>query len=155
MRKSTYDVNISYTHNPAHKGAPYTFDGIRWMNNGEYMECMVKSVLGYEAVKDANVPYDRGSDIPELNASVKSSRFTLTNRSLADDFETSLKEYFRTVHSTIWLYGIQLDDQITIYEMNAQEFESFLRAFAGMNERKVIRARATTARMIAWFESRV
>ena len=155
MKKTTYDLTIVYTYDPAHKGAPYTFDGHRWMNAGEYMECLVKSVLGYEPKKDANLPYDLGSDIPELKASIKSSRFTLTNRSLADSFEESLDEYFRTVHSTIWLYGVQIEDQLTIYEMNASEFRAFLIRFAGMNERKVIRARATTGKMIAWFESRV
>lgn len=155
MKKTTYDLTLTYTYDPAHKGAPYTLDGQHWMNGGEYIECAIKSVLGFEAKKDANIPYDLGSDIPELNASVKSSRFTLTNRSLADDFEGSIKKYFETVHSSIWLYGIQLDDQITIYEMNAKEFECFLRTFTGMNERKVIRARATSGKMIAWFESRV
>lgn len=155
MKKTTYTLTLAYTYDPTHKGAPYTLDGQHWMNNGEYMECAIKSVLGYEAVKDANVPYNMGSDIPELNASVKSSRFTLTNMPLADNFEDSIKTYFETVHSTIWMYGVKLDEEIVIYEMNAEEFESFLREFSNMNERKVIRAKATSTKMLKWFEGRV
>lgn len=155
MKRTTYPLTLTYTFDPTHKGAPYTLDGKHWMNNGEYMECAIKSVLGYEAIKDANVPYDMGSDIPEMNASVKSSRFTLTNMSLADNFEDSIRNYFETVHSTIWLYGVKLDEEIIIYEMNAEEFESFLREFSNMNERKVIRAKATSTKMLKWFESKI
>ena len=155
MKRTAYPLNLAYTYDPTHRGAPYTLDGQTWMNHGEYMECAIKSVLGYEATKDANLPYDIGSDIPELKASIKSSRFTLTNMSLADSFEESIRIYFERVHSTIWLYGMQLDDQIVIYEMTAPEFESFLREFANMNERKVIRAKADSTKMVRWFEGRI
>ena len=154
MKRTSYTLNLNYTYDPTHKGAPYTFDGQHWMNNGEYMECCIKSVLGFAPVKDSSTPYDIASDIPELNASVKSSRFTLVNRRLAETFEDSLRVYFSTVHSTTWLYGIQVDNDIIIYEMDKAEFESFLREFSSLNERKVIRAKATSAKMIAWLENR-
>jgi hypothetical protein len=38
--------------------------------------------------------------------------------------------------------------------MDKAEFESFLREFSSLNERKVIRAKATSAKMITWLENR-
>ena len=155
MKKMTYTNNLTYSYNPTHKGAPFTLDGQKWMNRGEYMECAIKAVLGYEPKKDANIPFNLGSDIPELNASVKSSKFTLTSKSLGSSFEENIKNYFKTVYSTTWLYGIELEEQIIIYEMTKQEFENFLREFSSLNERKVIRCKATSLKMIKWFEDRV
>lgn len=155
MKKATYEVNLAYTFDPAHKGANYTFDGEHWTNGGEFAEVMTKAVLGYVPEKDANTRYDKASDIPEMNASVKSSRFTLVNFALADTFEESINRYFETVHSTLWIYTIIVEDTVTLYYMNRKEFERFLYTFCFLNERNVVRCKVTSGKMIKWLEERI
>lgn len=155
MTKEVKTISINYTYDKAHKGANYTLDGEHWMNNGEFAEVITKSVLGFEAKKDANTAYNEGSDIEELNASVKSSRFTLTSKVLADTFDNTVIKYFETVHSTVWIYTVVMEDTATLYTMNADEFREYLYKFATFTERKVIRAKATSTKMIAWFESKL
>lgn len=154
MKKLTAEIKIAYTFNPEHKGANYTFDGEHWTNGGEFAEIITKSILGFEAKKDANSHYDEASDIEELNASVKSSRFTLVNFALADTFKESVDKYFETVHSTLWIYTVIIEDTATLYYMNKEEFKEFLYKFTSLNERKVVRCKATSGKMIAWFESK-
>ena len=155
MKKSVYNIPIEYTFDPTHKGANYTLDGAHYMNGGDFAEVITKAVLGYRATKDASTRYDLASDIEELNASVKSSRFTLVNMKLADTFEATIDRYFETVHSTRWIYTVIIDDTATLYEMNKEEFKEFLYTFTGLNERKLIRCKATSGKMIGWFEERV
>lgn len=155
MKKAIYEINIAYTFNPAHKGANYSFDDEHWTNGGEFAEIITKSVLGYKAEKDANTRYDKASDIEEIGASVKSSRFTLVNCVLADTFEETVKRYFETVHSTLWIYTVVIDDTAILYYMNRTEFEEFVNTFCSMNERKVIRCKATSGKMIKWFEEKI
>ena len=155
MKKATYEINVAYTFDPAHKGANYTFDGEHWTNGGEFAEVITKSVLGFKAKKDANTRYDVASDIEEINASVKSSRFTLVNFSLADTFEESIERYFETVHSTQWIYTVVIEDMVTLYYMNRKEFSDFLFAFTTLNERNVVRCKATSGKMLKWFEERI
>lgn len=155
MKKATYEINLAYTFDPTHKGANYTFDGEHWTNGGEFAEVVTKAALGYEAKKDANTRYDVASDIEELNASVKSSRFTLVNFSLADTFEESINRYFETVHSTLWIYTVIIEDTAMLYYMNRKEFKDFLYTFSSLNERNVIRCKATSGKMIKWFEEKI
>lgn len=154
MKKMIFELNLNYSYDKEHKGAHYLVNG-KYLNNGEFMETVTKSVLGYEAKKDANTAYDKGSDIPELNTSVKSSRFTLTNCKLANTFEESIEIYFQNVHSTTWMYTILTDNIVNIYTMNKEEFKTFLETFSSLNERGVIRGKATTAKMLTWLECRV
>ena len=156
MKKTVSTITLAYAYDPAHKGANYSLDGgAHWTNGGEFAEAVTKSVLGFEATKDANSRYDLASDINELQASVKSSRFTLVNMVLADTFEESLERYFETVHSTQWIYTIVIDDTAVLYWMNAEEFKSFVETFCFFNERKAIRCKATSGKMIKWFEERI
>ena len=45
------------------------------------------------------------------------------------------------------------DELATIYKMNATKFERFLRKFAKLNERGVIRIGATSSKMLAWLDA--
>ena len=155
MKKNTYEINIAYTFDPAHKGANYTFDGEHWTNGGEFAEIITKSVLGFKPEKDANTRYDKASDIEEINASVKSSRFTLANCVLADTFAESVNKYFETVHSTLWIYTVVVEDTAILYHMNKKEFEEFVNTFCFLNERKVVRCKATSGKMIKWLEEKI
>lgn len=154
MKKAAYTINLPYTFDPGHKGAPYSFDRVRWVNGGEFAEVVTKAVLGYTPRKDPNTRYDMASDIEELHASVKSSRFTLVNMRLGDTLEESIQRYFETVHSTQWIYTVLLEDTAVLYTMCAEEFAEFLRTFATLNERGFIRGRATSGKMVKWLEDR-
>jgi hypothetical protein len=155
MKKEIRTINFNYTFNTVHKGANYTLDNEHWINGGEFAEVVTKSVLGYEAKKDANTRYDEASDIEEINASVKSSRFTLVNMKLAETFEETITKYFETVHSNIWIYTVVMENEATLYYMNKEEFNEFLHTFCFFNERFNVRCRATSGKMIAWFENKL
>lgn len=155
MRKQIEEIKIDYIFDTTHKGANYSLDGEHWTNGGEFAEVITKSVLGFEAKKDANTSYDKASDIEELNASVKSSRFTLVNKVLADTFEETINKYFETVHSDKWVYTVVMESTATLYWMDADEFKSFLYQFCFFNERKAVRCKATSGKMIKWLEERL
>ena len=153
MRKETYEINFNFTFNSARKGAKYTLDGERWMNAGEFAEIATKSVLGYKAVKEPNTDYTKASDIAEMRASIKSSKFTLTNMVLADTFEKSLNVYFESTHSKMFIYTVIIEDTVTLYFMDAFEFRLFLETFSKLNERGVVRGKTTSGKMIQWLEN--
>ena len=88
MTKTEYTINFKFTFDPTHKGAPYTLDGEHYMNSGEFAEVADKMVKGYGSKKDANTPFDKGSDIEETNTSVKSSKATLTSAQIGYDFDS-------------------------------------------------------------------
>jgi hypothetical protein len=157
MKKNTYSINIPYLFDPTHKGAPYTFNGGEsYCNAGEASEIIVKACKGFTAEKDACTPYDKGSDIPELNASVKSSSATLVNKPLGYDFDSFKAHYFATVHSTLWIWAVVMDDTLSTYEMNAEEFAEFVDTWSTWaSDRKVIRFKKTSGKMIKWLEEKV
>jgi len=151
--KMTRKINLSYAYDAARKGAKYTFDGKCWMNGGEFMEAVAKALHGLDPRKDANTRFDEGSDVPEYNASVKSSKASLTSMKLADDFDGSVRAYFEQVASSEFWYVTIADELVTIYKMNATKFERFLRKFSKLNERGVIRIAATSSKMLAWLDA--
>ena len=145
MTKTEYTINFKFAFDPTHKGAPYTLDGEHYMNGGEFAEVADKMVKGFGSKKDANTPFDKGSDIEETDTSVKSSKATLTSAQIGYDFE-----------SINWDYVVIVDDTVIIYNMNASEFESFLDNWATYcKDRNVIRMKATSGKMLRWFDERV
>lgn len=155
MKKATYSIPVAYRYNPEKKGAPYTLDGARWLNAGELIEIQVKGALGYEPRKDGNGRFDECSDIPELNASVKSSKATLTTARLGETFEEILTSYFEKTVSTTWIYGALIDDTLVTYTMNRDEFEEFMRKFSRLEaNQNIIRIKWTSSKMLAWLDER-
>lgn len=154
MKKTTYPMTISYKFNAEHKGAPYTFDGTHYMNAGEFKESIRKAVAGLECKKDANTPFDKGSDIEEYNTSVKSSGATISPVK-GDTVEEIMEEYFERVHSTNWDYVTLVDEEVIVYNMNASEFKEFVEEFGRVNTRKVVRLKKESSKMIKWFEERL
>jgi len=156
MKKVTYTIKQSYIFDPAHTGAPYSLNGGRnWTNGGELKEVLLKGCLNFEVVKDANGRFDRTDDIPQLNASVKSSKATLVNMKLGQDFESFKRNYFANVHSTLFIWVSIHDEELTAYFMNATEFESFMDRFATFTkERQVIRFKAESLKMLQWLDER-
>ena len=147
-------IKVSYTYDATRKGAKYSINGGEsWLNGGEFAEIAAKAAHGLNATKDANTRFDEGSDVPEFHASVKSSKASLTNMKLADSFDASVTAYFeRTASSEFWYVSV-MDELVTIYKMNATKFERFLRKFAKLNERGVIRIAATSSKMLAWLDA--
>lgn len=155
MTKREFAINVSYTFDAQRKGAKYSFDGAHYMNAGEWKECLAKSVLGYANHKDANTAYNVGSDIPEIAASVKSSKASLTNMVLADTFSESVNTYFANVHSTCFIWVEVVDETVVLYMMNADEFRGFLYKYSALNERGVIRFKATSSKLVSYLDSLV
>ena len=152
--KMTTALNLSYSYDATRKGAKYTINGgASWMNGGEFAEAAAKAAHGLDPRKDASTRFDVGSDVPEFHASVKSSKASLTNMKLADSFDASVTAYFEQVASSEFWYVSITDELVTIYKMNAKLFERFLRKFAKLNERHVIRIAATSAKMLAWLDT--
>lgn len=156
MKKAVYNVNLPYIYNPEHKGAPYSLNGgEKWCNGGDLKEVLIKSCLSFEAKKDACGSYDKTDDVPELNASVKSSKATLVNKVLGYDFESVKRHYFATVHSSLWIWVSLHDEELTAYYMDATEFEEFMDNWAGFcKDRKVIRFKAESLIMLQWLDER-
>lgn len=153
MFKHVYKINVNYTYNAQHKGAPYTFDGVKYINKGELIEILTKAVLGYEAKKDANTAFDVNSDIPELCASVKSGKATLTSTVLGNDYTSVKNNYFKRVHSTLWIFSVIIDENINLYFMNKKEFSLFMNNFSYYDKtRQVIRFKDTSGKMITWLD---
>jgi hypothetical protein len=157
MKKAEFVLNRGYIFDPEHKGAPYSMNnGESWMNNGELCEVMFKAVNNFAAVKDACGAYDVTDDVPELGASVKSSRCTLVNRVLGYDYDSVKRHYFATVHSTLWIWVTIKEDILTAYYMDAEEFETFMDKFAGFDkDRKVIRFKRESLKQLQWLDERV
>ena len=156
MTRTEYKINFHFEFDPTHKGAPYTLDGEHYMNGGEFAEVADKMVKGFGSKKDANTPFDEGSDIEETDTSVKSSKATLTSKQIGYDFDSIKACYFARVHSTNWDYVIVIDDSVIVYNMDKVEFSEFLDNWATYcKDRNVIRMKATSGKMIRWFDERV
>lgn len=154
MTHTTAKQILNYTFDASRKYNHYCFEG-NWMNAGDFAEVSLKAVLGYEPIKDANTPYDVGSDIEDLRASVKSAKSSLVNRYLGDDFDTVATNYFATTHSTIWVWVVLIDDMVEAYWMNEKEFREFVAVWGSWDKsRKTIRFKISSSKMIQWLESK-
>lgn len=159
MKKITYTIKLNYEYTPEHKGAPYLIDGIKHANAGELIESIMKHERGLNYRVNPATKYNEGSDIEEENASVKSSGASLACI-YGEDFNEILSTYFADVHSTKWYYGVIVDDTLTEYHMDKKEFRNFLEMFGGLvkdsgKDRKKVRIKKTSTKMIKWFEDRL
>lgn len=156
MEKLTGKIGFNYIYDPDRRGAHYSLNGGEsWMNGGEFAEIADKHLKGYELVKDACTPYDKGSDLGD-DTSVKSSKATLVNKKLGHDFDSFAAHYFATVYSTKWDWVIVVDDETTVYTMNETEFRDFLKEFGYWDKhRGLIRFRQTSVKMVLWFEEKM
>ena len=98
MTSITYTNNMPYSYDPTHRGAHYMI-GNAYKNNGEFLESVAKFHRGLEYLVNPATSYDNGSDIEELNASVKSSGASLACV-YGFDMKTILDTSFANVHSS-------------------------------------------------------
>ena len=157
MKKIVSRISLKYTYDPkGHKGAPYFIEGVDgWKNHGDLIEILTKSALGFNPRKDGNTAFDQGDDIPELNASVKSPRFTLTSAKLGTDFDTIYREYFRRRYSNLWIYSSIVGDELVMYFMREAEFKEFVSTWCTLTERQVIRCRNSQVSILSWLEKKL
>jgi desulfoferrodoxin (superoxide reductase-like protein) len=95
-------------------------------------------------------------DIPENGASVKSSKATLVNMVLGFDFQSVKAHYMATVHSTRWIWVSHSAEEVTMYEMDKEEFSEFMDMWSSFDkDRKVIRFKAESQKMLRWLEDKV
>lgn len=160
MKKYEYTNTMNYIFDNERKGSKYSMDNRNsWKNHGEFLESVAKFHRGLEYLVNPATSYDTGSDIEEINASVKSS-----NASLACIYgntkEQIIEEYFKNVHSTLWIFMVDVDEQIIEYHMNAKEFKEFLEEWAttavesGSHLTKV-RIKKTSGKMVKWLEEKI
>lgn len=156
MEKFTAKNTLSFTFDASHKGAPYTIDGgAHYMNGGDFAEVAFKHALGLPAVKDGNGDFRKVSDVPSLSMSVKSSRGTLTSVKLGNSFDEVITNFFPVCASSCFAWVVLVDDTISAYIMNADEFKEFIITWGRYDaDRHVIRFKITSAKMLAWLESR-
>lgn len=94
-----------------------------YTNNGQHSQQVVDYTLTGNIRKADNHKWNEESDIPELNMSVKSARFTLAYALEGETREDKINYYFENVKSTSWAY---MDTEGNIYIMNRNEFYAFL-----------------------------
>ena len=156
MTKTIAIMPINYTYDANHPRSHYLIEGeTTHKNGGEFSEVVCKAIRGFEPKKDANTKFDKGSDIEETRTSIKSSGCGLTDEKLADSKEDFLAEYFRRTHSTNVDYVIIIDEEVTIYNMNMEEFKEFTANFATWDKHSTKVRIKTSGKMIKWFEERV
>lgn len=133
--KTTYNLRgLDYNFDNNRKGAKYEwFDTIaneyKRGNAGDFFEIADKFGKGYEPHKDGNGKYNEASDIEETHTSCKSWEFTLASIK-ANTFEEVLEIYWKNTVSTNFDFGWKEEEEIIVYNMNANEFNDFLYRFA-------------------------
>ena len=163
--KTVYNLRgLDYKFDNTRRGSKYEwFDTLlneyKRGNAGDFFEIADKFVKGYDTHKDGNGKYNEGSDIEETHTSCKSWEFTLAP--IKDNtFEAILETYWKEVESTNFDFGWREEEELIIYNMNADEFNQFLYRFARYEKsRKVIRGpKPTNVQREAiekWFEARI
>lgn len=159
MERYEYTNTMPYVFDSERKGAKYCLDGKTFKNHGEWCESVAKFHRGLEYRVNPATSYDTGSDIEEMNASVKSSNASLA-RVYGNTKEQIIKEYFKNVHSTLWIFVNNMGEEITEYHMNAEEFKEFLDEWAttaveSKSHLTKVRIKKVSGKMIRWLEERV
>ena len=125
-----------------------------YANHGQQCELIATYTLVGELRKADKVPFDVGSDIPELACSVKSARFTLASKLYGNTLAEMVEDYFNRVHSTVWAY---VANDGCIYMMNKTEFAEFLALFTTLQRASskngggmVVRMRSESKAVLKW-----
>ena len=108
-----------------------------------------------------SVPFDTDSDIPELEASIKSSAFTLVSAKYikGDTMAEQWADFYSRVHSKKFVY---ISLKRVAYEMDIDEFKSFVFEWCGMEKESAkngggwkVRCKKESDKMLRWLNERV
>ncbi len=135
MKIITAKNPLPYIYDPTHARARYTINnGETWMNHGEFCERIAKAILGYTPNKDA-VAFDKGFDIPELRASVKSYKCGLSNcKDMPKTPDAFIAEFWKRDIAELHIYVCDHGEYFNLYLMNTAEFKRFITHFAKWDE---------------------
>ena len=99
-----------------------------YSNWGQHCEQALAYTLTGEIKTADHLPFDKYSDIPEYEMSVKASHFTLASPKVnfGDTKEEKLADYKARVHSKWFAY---VTDELVAYIMNIGEWMAFLERF--------------------------
>lgn len=157
MTKISSTNTLTYIYDADRKGAKYSLNnGESYMNHGDYAECLAKAVLGFDPVKDANTRFDKGEDIPELNASVKSWNCGLTDTKLGHNREEFLENFWARSTAETYIWVNDYADVVDLYMMNPDEFKQFVDHIASWdNHCEKIRFKTCIAKTVAYLEAQL
>ena len=163
MIKYTHFIKTMPQYDANRSRAPWSYDGIRHFNEGNFAEGGASECYGFGFRYDTKgVPFDKGSDIEPLCMSVKSNGCSLACV-YRQDKETAkaeiIAEYFERVHSIRWAYVIRTENRFDIYEMDANEFRLFVEQFSGLSRETgkpyyKLKIR-TTNTMVKWLQAQI
>jgi hypothetical protein len=131
----------------------------QYKNNGQHAEQLADYALTGQIRKADHVPFDKGSDIPELEASVKSARFTLASTLQGETFKEQLEDYFTRTASKLAVYvSLELE---AAFLMDMEEFRTFIETFCKLQRsssksggKPVIRMGTETKKVKEWLLER-
>jgi hypothetical protein len=131
----------------------------QYKNNGQHAEQLADYALTGQIRKADRIAFDKGSDIPELEASVKSARFTLASTLEGETFKEQLEDYFTRTASKLAIYvSLELE---TAFLMNMEEFRTFIETFCKLQRsssknggKPVIRMGTETKKVQEWLLER-
>lgn len=132
-----------------------------YKNWGNHCEQALAYTVTGEIRKHDHIPFDKDSDIPEMNMSVKSSGFSLASAKVnhGDTFDEKLQDFAERVHSDKFAYVTQ---DFVAYIMDLTEFLLFVKTFCYWNRESTrngggykIKCKAESKKMRAWLADRV
>ena len=158
MKKVTYVNTMSYIYEADRKGSKYSIDGgEHYMNHGEYAECLAKHLLGYKAHKDACTAFDKGHDIPEMNASVKSLNCSLSDcKGMPKDPIAFMETFWKRDCSSMFVWVDDYADMVDLWFMDRDEFRQFADRFAVWDKSlEKFRIKICRNKIIAYLEAHI
>ena len=132
-----------------------------YSNWGNHCEQALAYTLTGEIRKHDHHSFDKDSDIPEANMSVKSSGFTLASAKVnhGDTFDEKLADFAARVHSDKFAY---VTEDFIAYIMTLDEFLNFIRLFCYWDKESSknggghkIKCRKETKRMRTWLAASI
>ena len=130
-----------------------------YKNNGSHAQQVVDYTLTGMVRPHDNCKWNEGSDIPELNMSVKADRFTLASDLAGETIGEKIADYFSRTASTAWAY---MSNEGQIYIMNRNEFFAFLMLFCSLQRdstknggKMKVRFAHETAKVREWLRAQI
>ena len=127
MRKTTHINTMIYTYDPTRESRGKWLVNEKWLNHGDYAEILCKHCLGFTAEKDANTRYDKGHDIPELAASVKSWQCGLTvKKDMPREKMEFLEVFMANDPSEQFIFVADVAEEVNLYYLDREEMKNFI-----------------------------
>lgn len=127
-----------------------------YKNNGSHAQQVLDYTLTGQMRAHDHCRWDEGSDIPELDMSVKTDRFTLASDLIGETLTDKVDDYMARTASKVFAYVATTG---IAYLMNAIEFKAFMLTFCKLERdsqknggRMKVRFPHETAKVREWLE---